>query len=106
VQKCDDEALAKLWHYRLGHILRGRIERLIKEDILHSLEFSNSEYCIDCIKGKYVRACLDRLNWSEFNWILEATCLPANGIKSLNSIHFQRGPNPFPDKTDGNAQNP
>jgi hypothetical protein len=29
------------------------IERLIKDDILHSLDFSNSDYCIDCIKGKY-----------------------------------------------------
>jgi hypothetical protein len=28
------------------------------------------------------------------------------GIKSLNSIHFQRGSNPFPNKTHGNARNP
>jgi hypothetical protein len=33
--------------------LSGRIERLIKDDILHPLDFSNSDYCIDCIKGKY-----------------------------------------------------
>jgi hypothetical protein len=31
----------------------GRIERLVKEDILHPLDFSNSDYSIDCIKGKY-----------------------------------------------------
>jgi hypothetical protein len=31
------------------------IERLIKEDILHPLDFSNLDYCIDCIKGKYVK---------------------------------------------------
>jgi hypothetical protein len=35
----DDATSAKLWHYRLGHISRGRIERLIKEDILHLLDF-------------------------------------------------------------------
>jgi hypothetical protein len=28
---------------------------LIKDDILTSLDFSNSDYCIDCIKGKYAK---------------------------------------------------
>jgi hypothetical protein len=28
---------------------------LIKDDILHPLDFSNSDYCIDCIKGKYTK---------------------------------------------------
>ena len=46
---------SKLWHYRLGHILRERIERLIKKSILPPLEFSYLEQCIDCIKGKYVK---------------------------------------------------
>jgi hypothetical protein len=32
----------------------GVIERLIKDDILHPLDFSNSYFCIDCNKGKYV----------------------------------------------------
>jgi hypothetical protein len=46
---------SKLWHCRLGHISRGRIENLIKNDILPPLEFSDIEKCIDCIKGKYVK---------------------------------------------------
>ena len=46
---------SKLWHYCLGHILSGRIERLIKKSILLPLEFSDLEQCIDCIKGKYVK---------------------------------------------------
>jgi hypothetical protein len=54
-KRCDDATSAKLWYYRLGHISRGRIERLIKDDILTSLDFSNSDYCIDCIKGKYAK---------------------------------------------------
>ena len=29
--------------------------RLIKENILHPLDFSDVEYCIDCIKGKYAK---------------------------------------------------
>ena len=41
-----------LWHKRLGHISRKRMERLIKENILHSLDFSDFDNCIDCIKGK------------------------------------------------------
>jgi hypothetical protein len=31
------------------------IERLIKDDILHLLDFSNLDYFIDCIKGKYAK---------------------------------------------------
>jgi hypothetical protein len=46
---------SKLWHCHLGHISRGRIERLVKNEILPPLEFSDIEQCIDCIKGKYVK---------------------------------------------------
>jgi hypothetical protein len=38
-KRCDDATSVKLWHYCLGHILRGRIERLIKDDILTPLDF-------------------------------------------------------------------
>jgi hypothetical protein len=38
----DNETSTKLWQYRLGHILWGKVERLIKEDIIHPLIFSNS----------------------------------------------------------------
>jgi hypothetical protein len=54
-KRCDDATSAKLWHYRLGHISRGMIERLIKDAILIPLDFSNSDYCFDCIKGKYAK---------------------------------------------------
>jgi hypothetical protein len=42
-------------HCHLGHISKGRIERLVKESILPPLEFSDFEQCIDCIKDKYVK---------------------------------------------------
>jgi hypothetical protein len=45
---------SKLWHRRLGHILRGG-ERLVKESILPPLEFSDFEQRIGCIMGKYVK---------------------------------------------------
>jgi hypothetical protein len=54
-KRCDDATSVKLWHYRLCHISRGRIERLIKDDILIPLKFSNSDYCNDYIKGKYAK---------------------------------------------------
>jgi hypothetical protein len=54
-KRCDDATSTKLWHCHLGHISRGGIERLIKDGILHLLDFFNSDYCIDCIKGKYAK---------------------------------------------------
>jgi hypothetical protein len=54
-KRCDDATSMKLWHYHLGHISRRSIERLIKDDIFHPLDFSNSDYCINCIKGKYAK---------------------------------------------------
>jgi hypothetical protein len=50
-----NETSSKLWRSHLGHILRGRIERLIKEEILYSLDFSNFDQCIECIKGKFAK---------------------------------------------------
>jgi hypothetical protein len=54
-RKRTDES-SKLWHCRLGHISRGKIERLVKNDILPPLEFSDIEQCIDYIKGKICKA--------------------------------------------------
>jgi hypothetical protein len=54
-RKRTQDASSKLWHCRLDHILRGRIERLVKNDILPLFEFSNFEQCRECIKGKYIK---------------------------------------------------
>jgi hypothetical protein len=54
-RKRIDDVSSKLCHRRLGHISRGRIERLVKESILLLLDFSDFEQCIDCIKGKYAK---------------------------------------------------
>ena len=54
-RKRDNETSSKLWHCRLGHISRGRMECLIKYEILQELDFSDSEQCIDRIKGKYAK---------------------------------------------------
>ena len=54
-RKRVNETSSQLWHCRLGHISRGRMERLIKDEILDQLDFSDSEQCIDCIKEKYAK---------------------------------------------------
>jgi transposase InsO family protein len=46
----DDSS--KLWHQRLGHISIERIKRLVNEGVLNTLDFTNFETCVDCIKGK------------------------------------------------------
>ena len=54
-RKRAHDALSKLWHCHLGHISRGRIERLVKNGILPPLELSDLEQCRECIKEKYVK---------------------------------------------------
>lgn len=44
-----------LWHRHLGHISKKRIARLIKDDVLPSLDSSDLEECIDCIRGKLTK---------------------------------------------------
>ena len=47
-----NEESSLLWHRRLGHISIQRIKRLVNEGVLSSLDFTNFETCLDCIKGK------------------------------------------------------
>jgi len=54
-RKRTQDVSSKLWHCRLGHISRGRIEILVKNEILPPLEFSELDQCIDCIKGKFAK---------------------------------------------------
>ena len=44
-----------LWHRRLGHISKERIERLVKNGILDNLDFTDFQLCVDCIKGKQTK---------------------------------------------------
>ena len=50
--KLTKENSAALWHKRLGHISMKRIERLVANDILQPLDFTNLNECVNCIKGK------------------------------------------------------
>lgn len=44
-----------MWHERISHTSKSRMERLVKVGILHLLDFSNFDTCTECIKGKFVK---------------------------------------------------
>ena len=44
-----------LWHKSLGHISKQRLKRLVKNEILTNLNFTNLNICVDCIKGNQTR---------------------------------------------------
>jgi hypothetical protein len=44
-----NQSSSKLWYYRLDLISRGRIEQLVKEEILHPLDFVDFDQCMNCI---------------------------------------------------------
>ena len=51
-RKLTNENFSSLWHKRLGHISKRRIEMLVLDGILDSLDFADFEICTNCIKGK------------------------------------------------------
>ncbi|RVW21621.1 Retrovirus-related Pol polyprotein from transposon TNT 1-94 [Vitis vinifera] len=49
------ERSSLLWHKRLGHISKERVERLISSGILPRLDSDDLEICVDCVKGKLTK---------------------------------------------------
>ena len=41
-----------LCHRRLGHISIDRIKRLVNDRVLNTLDYTDFDTCVDCIKGK------------------------------------------------------
>jgi len=50
-----NECSAYLWHKRLGHISKERMQRLVKNEIFPNLDFIDLTVCVDCIKGKQTK---------------------------------------------------
>ena len=44
-----------LWHKRLGHISKERVQRLIDSGILPHLDYDDLEICVDYVKGKLTK---------------------------------------------------
>ena len=51
-RKLPTENSYRLWHRRLGHISAKRIDRLVSDEILETLDHTDQQVCIECIKGK------------------------------------------------------
>ena len=47
-----NENSSTLWHKRLEHISKEKILKLVKDEVLPTLDFTDFNICIDCIKGK------------------------------------------------------
>ncbi|KAL0354343.1 UNVERIFIED_CONTAM: hypothetical protein Sangu_1015600 [Sesamum angustifolium] len=43
-----------LWHWRLGHVSIGRIEKLVIDGVFNTLDFTDFDTRVDCIKGKQI----------------------------------------------------
>ncbi|KAK1406103.1 hypothetical protein QVD17_41389 [Tagetes erecta] len=54
-RKRDSETSSMLWHQCLGHISRDRMSRLVKDEVLPNLDFSDFETCVKCLKGKMAK---------------------------------------------------
>jgi hypothetical protein len=82
--------LSELWHYRLGYISRGRIESLVKNEILPPLEFFDLEQCVDCVKGKYVKQIKEGAKRSTGTLEIIRTdicgCFPVKSMDGYDSI--------------------
>ena len=48
-----NENSSTLWRRRLGHISIDRIRRLVNDGVLNTLDFTDFDTCVDCIKGKH-----------------------------------------------------
>ena len=49
-----NEDSSMLWHRRLGHISMQRIKILVNDGVLNTLDFTNFDTCVDCIKEKQI----------------------------------------------------
>ena len=49
--RCNiNEDSSMLWNRRLGHISIDRIKKLVKDGALSTLDYTNLETCVDCIR--------------------------------------------------------
>ena len=76
--------MSKLWHCRLGHISKGRIERQAKNDILPPLELSDLEQCRECIKEKVCKEDKMTKEAQEFYRLFTQTSVISFSVKSVD----------------------
>ena len=53
--KLDNAHSRALWHKRLNHISRNRVEQLVSNRTLESVDFTDFNVSGECIKGKHTK---------------------------------------------------
>ena len=54
-RKLDNAHSGALWHKRLGHISRNIVEQLVSDGTLDSVDFTDFNVRVECIKGKHIK---------------------------------------------------
>ncbi|XP_040861421.1 uncharacterized protein [Glycine max] len=54
-RRIDNTNSRALWYKRLGHISKNKIERLVSNRILDSIDFISFDVCVECIKDMTVQ---------------------------------------------------
>lgn len=54
-RKIDNNSSWALWHKRLGHISKNRVEGLVSDGILDSIDLTNFDVCVECVKVKHIK---------------------------------------------------
>ena len=55
IKRCVvNEDSSILWYRRLGHISIERIKRLVNDGVLSTLDVTDFDTCVDCIKGNHI----------------------------------------------------
>ena len=89
-RKATNENSASLWHKRLGHISKRRMERLVSDGILGPLIFTNMDVCVECIKGKQTNQ--RRYDANRYLDVLELihtdTCGPFPSLSWNGQLYF------------------
>nr|KAJ0220159.1 hypothetical protein LSAT_V11C200069570 [Lactuca sativa] len=68
-RKLNNENSATLWHKCLGRISKMRIDRLVSDEVLSNLNFTDLKICVECIKGKQTKT--KRLDATRSSDVLE-----------------------------------
>ena len=55
-RRIDNTNSGAIWHNHLGHISKNRIERLVSNEILDSIDFTSFDVYVKCIKGKHTKS--------------------------------------------------
>ena len=67
--KLTNENSTSLWHKRLGHISKQKIDTLVSDKIPDPLDFTNFDVCVNYVKGKHKN--IRRLGASRTSDVLE-----------------------------------